>query len=71
MIPSESATPVAVRESLGSIFTNIYAEGYPPPETQKYTEEEILITPTCWACIGDMATRAFTKAWNMLMLLKP
>jgi glycine hydroxymethyltransferase len=42
MIPSESATPVAVRESLGSIFTNIYAEGYPPPETQKYTEEEIL-----------------------------
>ncbi len=42
MIPSESSTPVAIRESLGSVFTNIYAEGYPPPETQKYTEEEIL-----------------------------
>lgn len=42
MIPSESSTPVAVRESLGSIFTNIYAEGYPRPETQKYSEEEIL-----------------------------
>jgi len=42
MIPSESSTPLAVRESLGSIFTNIYAEGYPRPETQKYSEEEIL-----------------------------
>ncbi|MFU8827026.1 MAG: glycine cleavage system aminomethyltransferase GcvT [Brevefilum sp.] len=42
MIPSESSTPVAIRESLGSVFTNIYAEGYPPPETQKYAEEEIL-----------------------------
>jgi glycine hydroxymethyltransferase len=42
MIPSESASPVAVRESLGSTFTNIYAEGYPRPETQGYSEEEIL-----------------------------
>ncbi len=42
MIPSESSTPLAVRESLGSVFTNIYAEGYPPPETQRFTEEEIL-----------------------------
>ena len=42
MIPSESAAPVAVRESLGSTFTNIYAEGYPRPETQSYAEEKIL-----------------------------
>jgi glycine hydroxymethyltransferase len=42
MIPSESSTPVAIRESLGSTFTNIYAEGYPSPETRKFTEEEIL-----------------------------
>jgi glycine hydroxymethyltransferase len=42
MIPSESASPAAVRESLGSTFTNIYAEGYPRPETQSYSEEEIL-----------------------------
>jgi glycine hydroxymethyltransferase len=41
MIPSESAAPVAVRESLGSTFTNIYAEGYPRPETQSYSEEKI------------------------------
>jgi glycine hydroxymethyltransferase len=29
MIPSESRAPVSVRAALGSVFTNIYAEGYP------------------------------------------
>lgn len=31
LIPSESQAPVAVREALGSVFQNIYAEGYPDP----------------------------------------
>ncbi len=42
MIPSESIASLAVKELLGSSFTNIYAEGHPRPETQYYTEEEIL-----------------------------
>jgi len=29
MIPSESLTPAPVREALGSVFSSIYAEGYP------------------------------------------
>ena len=29
LIPSESYTPPAVREALGSVFTSVYAEGYP------------------------------------------
>ena len=41
MIPSESTAPLAIRKTLGSSFTNIYAEGYPRPETRHYTEEEI------------------------------
>jgi len=41
MIPSESIAPLAVRQTLGSSFTNIYAEGYPRAETHYYTEEEI------------------------------
>ena len=42
MIPSESAAPLAIRELLGSSFTNIYAEGYPRPETLGFDEDEIL-----------------------------
>jgi len=33
MIPSESIAPPAVRQALGSVFTNIYAEGYPALRT--------------------------------------
>ena len=42
MIPSESIASAAVRQALGSSLTNIYAEGYPRPETRAYSEDEIL-----------------------------
>ena len=42
MIPSESLAPLAVMESLASAFTNIYAEGYPRPETRSMDEESIM-----------------------------
>jgi glycine hydroxymethyltransferase len=42
LIPSESTAPLAVREALGSVFQNIYAEGYPDEETRSLTENEIL-----------------------------
>ena len=41
-IPSESSAPLAVRESLGSVLQNIYAEGYPDEETRLFAEEKIL-----------------------------
>jgi glycine hydroxymethyltransferase len=42
MIPSESTAPLAVRQVLASSFTNIYAEGYPRPETRTMPQEEIM-----------------------------
>jgi len=42
MIPSESIAPKAVRDLLASPFTNIYAEGYPRPETRYQDEETIM-----------------------------
>lgn len=42
LIPSESQAPKAVREALGSVFQNIYAEGYPDPAMHGLTEAQIL-----------------------------
>jgi len=42
LIPSESTAPAAVREALGSVFQNLYAEGYPDEETRFMAEPEIL-----------------------------
>ena len=45
LIPSESTAPQAVRESLASVFQNLYAEGYPDEETRLMSESEILDYP--------------------------
>ncbi|MBM3145384.1 MAG: glycine cleavage system aminomethyltransferase GcvT [Chloroflexi bacterium] len=42
LIPSESTSPLAVREALSTAFHNIYAEGYPSEYTRWLTEDEIL-----------------------------
>lgn len=42
MIASESIAPKAVRDLLASPFTNIYAEGYPRPETRYQDEDQIM-----------------------------
>jgi glycine hydroxymethyltransferase len=42
MIPSESCAPLAVRQALGSVFQNIYAEGYPAVRATREPEELLL-----------------------------
>jgi glycine hydroxymethyltransferase len=42
LIPSESQAPLAVREALGSVFQNIYAEGYPDPTLHGARQDSIL-----------------------------
>jgi glycine hydroxymethyltransferase len=42
LIPSESASPLGVRQALATAFNNIYAEGYPPEYTRWLPEDQIL-----------------------------
>jgi glycine hydroxymethyltransferase len=41
LIPSESSSPLAVREALSTSFHNIYAEGYPEENSRSLTEDQI------------------------------
>ena len=42
LIPSESTSPLAVREALSTSFHNIYAEGYPEEISRELTEDQLL-----------------------------
>lgn len=42
LIPSESLAPLAVRQALGSVFNNVYAEGYPPLQMTREEVNQIL-----------------------------
>ena len=42
MIPSESVSPLSVRQALGSAFHNIYAEGYPTEDWRWMEESDLL-----------------------------
>ncbi len=61
MIPSESIAPKAVRQALGSVFNNIYAEGYPPLRMTRDDEELLLDVSHQLAYYRRYADRRFYK----------
>jgi len=61
LIPSESLTPKAVREALGSVFTSIYAEGYPRDEQLRLPEERLADFAEQLAYFRRYADRRFYK----------
>ncbi len=61
MIPSESMAPRAVRQALGSVFNNIYAEGYPPLRMTRDEEAMLLDIPHQLAYYRRYADRRFYK----------
>ncbi len=61
MIPSESMAPRAVRAALGSVFNNVYAEGYPPLRMTREPEERLLDVAHQLAFYRRYADRRFYK----------
>jgi len=61
MIPSESMAPTAVRAALGSVFNNVYAEGYPPLRMTRDEESMLLDVPHQLAYYRRYADRRFYK----------
>ena len=61
MIPSESIAPLSVRQALGSVFNNVYAEGYPPLRMTRDDEERILDASHQLAYYRRYADRRFYK----------
>jgi len=48
LIPSESTVPAAVRQALGSVFHNIYAEGYPSPDWHAFDSRRFWMRICGW-----------------------
>ena len=70
LIPSESICPRAVRQALGSVFTNIYAEGYPPLRMTRDEEELILDFGYELAYYRRYADRRFYKGCDYVHFLE-
>ncbi len=61
LIPSESFASLPVRQALSSVFTNVYAEGYPPPRMTRDDEELLLDIDHQLAYYRRYADRRFYK----------
>jgi glycine cleavage system T protein len=61
LIPSESFASLPVRQALSSVFTNVYAEGYPPPRMTRDDEELLLDFDHQLAYYRRYADRRFYK----------
>jgi len=70
MIPSESYCPKPVREALGSVFNNIYAEGYPRLQMTRDEEELLLQFDHELAHYRRYADRRFYKGVDYVDLIE-
>jgi len=70
MIPSESMAPKAVRGALGSVFNNVYAEGYPPLRMTRDDEKMLLDVPHQLAYYRRYADRRFYKGVDYVDFLE-
>ena len=70
LIPSESLTPPEVREALGSVFTSVYAEGYPRSAMRKTPPDELADLDMQLAAHRRYADWRFYKGTEMADLVE-
>jgi glycine hydroxymethyltransferase len=70
LIPSESQAPAAVREALGSVFQNIYAEGYPDPSIHGSPQHSILDYEVQLASYRRYSDRRYYKGVEYVNILE-
>ena len=70
LIASESLTPKPVRDALGSVFTSIYAEGYPRKAMMAANPEELAELDVQLANYRRYADRRFYKGTELADILE-
>ena len=70
MIPSESTIPQAVREAVGSVLGNIYAEGYPPEGWRKMSQDDLLDTDVRLADFRRNSTPRYYKGTEVAEIVE-
>jgi glycine hydroxymethyltransferase len=70
LIPSESLTPAPVREALGSVFSSIYAEGYPRKAMMNASSDRLAEIDEQLASYRRYADRRFYKGTEFADLVE-
>jgi len=70
LVPSESLTPSAVREALSSVFTSIYAEGYPRKAMMQLSSDRLGDVDDQLASYRRYANRRFYKGAEIADLVE-
>ncbi|MGQ9734480.1 MAG: glycine cleavage system aminomethyltransferase GcvT [Candidatus Bipolaricaulia bacterium] len=70
LIPSEAMAPSPVREALGSVFTNLYAEGYPPVKMIRSDLESLADLAYQLAYLRRYGDRRFYKGVEYVDILE-